>query len=138
MNQLIVAGARRGERRLRMPFARSGGESSTTTAVLRERLSGALDDLERAKRAGDPDEVDFHEFRVDRIRAEAQAARTAAEPEQPPAGRFDGGFRGRKPPPAPGGAPLTGNALFRQAITQSRVERAERDADEQTIVVNNI
>jgi hypothetical protein len=133
MNRLIVASARRGERPLLTPFP-GRGESST---VLRERLSGALDDLERAKRSGNEDAIDFCDFRVEQMVKDARAARTSAQPQSPPV-NFDGGVRGRKSPPAPGSTPLTANALFAQAVTQSRVERAARDAEEQTIIVNSI
>ncbi len=102
---------------------------------MRERLSGALNDLEAAARPGDPDAVDFHEFRVDRIRAEAQAARTAAEPA--PAS-FDGGVQ-RRPRPTPSFMQESANALFARALVQSKTERAAREADPgQTIVVNSI
>jgi hypothetical protein len=145
MNQLFKAAGGRGEHRTADLFARFTGSPTVDTSgrdrgPLRERLSGALNDLESAQRAGDETAIDFHEFRVDRAVNEARAARTSAEPEQgapQPAG-YDGGVRGRRSPPQPGLSQESASSLFLRAMQTSRQERAAREADAgQTITANN-
>ncbi|HMH47683.1 MAG TPA: hypothetical protein VK538_08200 [Solirubrobacteraceae bacterium] len=129
MNKLFVGAARRGERV--SPFARSSDAGTPTNAALRERLSGALTELERAKRTGaDEAMVEFHDFRVEKALNDARAARTG-EPEQgteQPRPSFDGGVQ-KRPRPMPGGGQETASSLFVRAMMTSRQERAERDAD---------
>lgn len=119
-------------------FASTEGEPSPVDPALRERLSGALNDLEGAQRRGDPAEIGFAEFCVDKLRDEARAARLG----EPPAGErprnddgtfaptsSDGGVRGRgtvKPPAGMRPEPTAG-ALMGQAIRRSREERRERE-----------
>lgn len=108
--------------------ARLAGEPASNP-YLRERLSSALNDLEAAERAGDADAIHFHEFRVERARSEAQAAREAAEPEQPPVS-FDGGFMGRRSvaPPAGMGEPPSSIELLRSSLEAHGAERAIANA----------
>jgi hypothetical protein len=142
MNQLIVAGARRGERV--GALARLAGSPPLETDTPRqERLNALLADREAAMQSSDADALAFTEHRIDRLFEEARAARMPAESEQggeqPQPARFDGGVRGRRPFPGPGLVQESASQLMLRAMTQSRVERAERDADPgQTIIANNV
>jgi hypothetical protein len=140
MNRMIVAGARRGVDRTAEFASRLGlSDSANVGTAVRERLSGALNDLERAERAGDADAIHLHEFRVQRARDEARAAREGTQPDQgveEPPPSFDGGVQ-RRPLAPPGGLHETAGNLFRRAMETSRAERAQRQADPgQTIIAN--
>lgn len=97
MNKLIAADLDRKAGK-RLTFGRANGES----AALHESLSGALKDLEQAKRSGDADAIHFYEFRVERLTEQAKAAREeeSGQVRDPETGQFvsagfDGGVRGR-------------------------------------------
>jgi hypothetical protein len=124
MNRLIVAGAGRGEHFRAVP---------SKGPALRERLSGALNDLEAAERGGDEAEIGFHSVRLKRIVGEARTAReTGADT---PFQGFDGGVQ-RRARPMPSRAPEDASALFARALSASRAERAERGEDETVIRAN--
>jgi hypothetical protein len=114
---------------------RLAGRAPATPASppLRERLSGALDELDTAKRAGDEDAIGFYEFRIEKLLDEARA-NANARARQPDHGGFDGGVRGTGTRPTPGTWPEPTSAqLMQQAMLRSREERAQREADEHTI-----
>ncbi len=127
MNGLISAGfAAKASRRIGKL-----GQRAQTNEVLREQLSGALNELERAQRAGDADAIHFAEFMVERAREASQAGREQPRDEQgrfvaEPPPSFDGGVRGRSGVRPAGVHQETANSLFRRALEQSSVERAER------------
>jgi hypothetical protein len=101
-----------------------------------ERLNGLLADREDALRAGDDVALALTDDRIDRLFDESRSAR---EQQQAAAASFDGGVRGRGgiAPPAGGATQASANDLLIRSLAQSRVERAERDADPgQTIVAN--
>jgi hypothetical protein len=95
----------------------------------RERLSGALNDLEAAQRTGNDAAIGFAEHRLDTAIRDARAAR-----EQPrdDAGRFagfDGGVRGRRSPPVPHLQAESSADLMLRAFSASRFERKQGDVD---------
>src|SRR5207244_735864 len=101
---------------------------------LRERLSTALTNLERAQRSGDPDEIGFCEHKVDQCVEAARAAREAAqEPPRNPdgtyAGTFDGGVRRSASKPTPGGAQESSSDLFRRMLGAHRNEQRDLQQD---------
>ena len=117
MNSMILAAARRGT-----PTGgavRLAGEPASNPYP-RERLSSALNDLERA-------------------RSEAQAAREAAEPEQPPVS-FDGGFMGRRSvaPPAGMVEPESATQLLRRSFETRASEIRERSPAARQVANFNI
>ena len=103
-------------------------------------MNRLLSDRDDAMRAGDPDALAFTEHRIDRLFEEVRAARTE-QPRDRQTGEFasfDGGVRGRRPPPTPNVHQETAAALFQRALVASRQERAEREADPgHTIITNN-
>jgi len=135
MNQMFVDAASRGERLTAGALARLSGDSTADTGhAVRERLAGALNSLEAAERAGDEDAIHFAEFKVERAREAAQAARLAAVPEHP---GFDGGVRQRRIFQPGAREPQSSAELLMASFAAHRVERLERDADPgQTIITN--
>jgi len=135
MNQMIVQGLRGHDERNRRRFGgaleRLTGTAPAPAGVdpsLRERLSGALNELDRAKRSGDEAAIHYAEFVVDRAREAARDAREAAMPEPP---GFDGGFHGRRGPPGPRLREETSTQLLARSLqvygAESRARR-EREA----------
>jgi hypothetical protein len=97
--------------------------ASAGNPALRERLSGALDDLDRAKRAGDDATIGFAEHRLDTVIHDARQAREQPREEDGRFAGFDGGVRGRKPPPVPHLHVESSAELMLRAFSASRSER---------------
>jgi len=124
MNRLILQGATKGERRLRATPQTNADELHKALAA----LQGATGDIARK----------LAEQRLDRLVADARAARTPAEQSSD----FDWGSGIRNRPnvhdathrlrPAE-----SANALMRRALAASQIERRERGA-EQNMIVRNI
>jgi hypothetical protein len=113
--------------------------ASTGNADLRERLSGALNDLEAARRTGDDAVVGFAEHRLDTAIHDARQAREQRE-QQPREedGRFagfDGGVRGKRSPPTPHLQAESSAALMLRAFSASRFER-KQDVEEHALTLN--
>ncbi len=127
MNRMIFAGARRG--RTTGTFARSGGQPTPSDPALRERLSGALNDLESAQRSGRDDAIDYAEHRLSQVIDEARAGRQereqARDPETGQFVSFDGGVQ-RSPGPGPGTHVETATDLMLRALQAAGSERRER------------
>jgi hypothetical protein len=125
MNELIAAQFRSKKPR------EIGGVQRLTAPVLGERLSGALNGLDAAERAGDEIAKGIYENAVGKLVDEARAARAQREAEQPDEYAGFNGGSGRKPPPGPGGGVRdeSSGSLLLRAITQRRVERSERGAE---------
>lgn len=104
--------------------------ASAGNPAMRERLSGALNDLDAAKRTKDDAAIGFAEHRLDTAMHDARAAR-----EQPRddagrfAGSFDGGVRGRRSPPIPHLQVESSTELMLRAFSASRSERSENAED---------
>jgi hypothetical protein len=149
MNAMIAEGATRGERLTTGALARLFGEPPVSESS-RERLDMLEAERREAMRIGDDAALGLIEHNLDRLFEEARAART----EQPrdAQGRFvgadqhadhsdgpidfDGGVRGRQPRPSPGIGVESSNDLMQRALSASRVERREREAD-QTVILRN-
>lgn len=130
MNQMILAGAGRGKHV--GPLARGAGSPTLSS---QERLSALEAAREEAKRSGDDTLLAIAEDRIAQLLDETRAGRTSAEPEQPPPS-FDGGVQ-RGVRPRPGGVrEESAGELMVRAMTQSRVERAGRNADGRKIIAN--
>jgi hypothetical protein len=97
--------------------------ASAGNPALRERLSGALNDLEAARRAGDDAKIGFAEHRLDAAMHDARAAREQPREEDGRFAGFDGGVRGRKPPPIPHLHVESSAELMLRAFSASRSER---------------
>jgi hypothetical protein len=127
MNRMIVAAARRG-----WPTGGVARLSGDTSAP----LAAAFSNLEAAERSGDADAVAFAEHVLDTRLEAARAGRQSVEPEPPPVS-FDGGFRGRRSPPASGGwADETPTQLMARALREHHSDRVARGADQRVIAVN--
>lgn len=100
-----------------------------------ERLNALEATREEATRSGDDTLLAIAEDQINQLLDEARAGRASAEPEQP-LPSFDGGVQrgvGRRP----GGVRIeSAGELMRRAMTQSRVERAGRNADGRKVVAN--
>lgn len=137
MNRMILAGARRGERSAGALAQLSGAPDAEQH---RARLQAAMEGLKAAKAEGDDAAIGYAEHVLDKRLAEARAEWSERPRDEQgrfvgaPAPSFDGGPRG----PRPRRRPLqpTSNQLMREAMIASRIERAERDADEHTIIGN--
>jgi hypothetical protein len=116
------------------------GEPTPTNGAVREKLSAALDDAEAARRGGDEDAVAYAGFVLDKAIEESRAARTgddqARDDQGQFVGSFDGGVQRRPFKPSAGLEMASSTALMQQAMTARRVERLERDRDEQTLIAN--
>ncbi len=134
MNRMILAGARRGKHV--DSLARGAGSPTVNTSLSsQERLSALEAAREEAKRSGDDTLLAIAEDQIEQLLDEARTGRTSAEPEQPPPS-FDGGVQ-RGVGPRPGGVrEESAGELMLRAMTQSRVERAGRNADGRKIVAN--
>jgi hypothetical protein len=111
---------------------KDGTERSTSSAgnpALRERLSGALNDLEAARRSGDDATIGFAEHRLDTVIHDARQAREQPREEDGRFAGFDGGVRGRKPPPAPHLQVESSTELMLRAFSASRSERSGNAED---------
>lgn len=141
MNRMIVESARRGERLTAGALQRLFGSPPEESP--KERLNRLLATSEAARQSGDEVALAVAESAIDELVDEARSAR--AEQPRDETGQFvgaeapgfDGGFRGRRPVAGPGGAMVeTASSLFARALMTSRQERAERGADEHTIIAN--
>ncbi len=112
--------------------------ASAGNPVLRERLSGALNDLEAARRAGDDATIGFAEHRLDTVIHDARQAREQPREEDGRFAGFDGGVRGRKSPPTPGLVSESSAQLLLRSFSSARQERAERNADDGSTLTLNI
>jgi hypothetical protein len=144
MNAAILAGVRRGERLTTSALARLFGEPPVSESR-RERLDALEAQRREAMRIGDDTALGLIEHNLDRLFEEARAARTAQPRDAQ--GRFtasaggdesfDGGVRGRQPRPSPGIGIESANDLMQRALSASRAERREREADE-TVILRNV
>lgn len=106
-----------------------GGPTLDTGDAMRERLAGALNDLEAAERRGDEDDVAYCEHRLDRVVEEAREARAAREQvgeSEQGAGEQGGGFDGgvqRRVFPGRRMTQPTSTQLFAQALSARHAER---------------
>jgi hypothetical protein len=103
--------------------------ASAGNPALRERLSGALNDLDAAKRTKDDAAIGFAEHRLDTAMHDARAAREQPREEDGRFAGFDGGMRGRKSPPAPHLHAESSAELMLRAFSASRSERSENAED---------
>jgi hypothetical protein len=99
-------------------------ESSGGNPAMRERLSGALNDLDAAKRTKDDAAIGFAEHRLDTAMHDARAAREQPRDEDGRFAGFDGGVRGRRSPPIPHLHAESSTELMLRAFSASRSERA--------------
>ncbi len=109
--------------------------ASAGNPALRERLSGALNDLEAARRAGDDATIGFAEHRLDTVIHDARQAREQPREEDGRFAGFDGGVRGRKPPPVPHMHVESSAELMLRAFSASRFERTQ-SADDGALSLN--
>jgi hypothetical protein len=145
MNRLIVEGARRGEQLTGGALARLFGEPPVSESR-RERLDTLEAQRQEAMRRGDDTALGLIEHNLERLFEEARAARTERPRDEQ--GRFtasaggdesvsfDGGYRGRQPPPSPGMVAPTSTQLMAAAFAASRQERLEREADVKLVAGN--
>lgn len=110
--------------------------ASAGNPALRERLSGALDDLDRAKRSGDDAMIGFAEHRLDTVIHDARAAREQPREEDGRFAGFDGGVRGRRSPPIPGLVSESSAELMLRAFSASRSERVQQGAEDGALTLN--
>jgi hypothetical protein len=137
MNRLFVETASRGDRTGALAkLGLAGSPSLDTGHARRERLAGALNELEAAQRSGDNTAVAICEHRLDRAVEESRAARKpdAGEGAGQPQPGWDGGVRQRRSPPQPGFQQESAASIFVRAMQTSKQERAERDADTGTTI----
>jgi hypothetical protein len=103
--------------------------ASAGNPAMRERLSGALNDLDAAKRTKDDAAIGFAEHRLDIAMHDARAAREQPRDDAGPFAGFDGGVRGRRSPPIPHLQVESSTELMLRAFSASRSERSENAED---------
>jgi hypothetical protein len=139
MNALIRAGAGRGERREGLMDRMSG--TGPLGDERDRRLNEAMAAYEDAARRGDEVARELADQAIESVLTEARGARLAAEEaERQQAGPTDGGagVRGKRPPPVRDWQREESSAqLIARAFSTRRQERAERNADERTIIANS-
>ena len=109
--------------------AKTSASASAGNPALRERLSGALNDLEAARRTGDDATIGFAEHRLDTAMHDARQAREQPREEDGRFAGFDGGVCGRRSPPIPHLHAESSDGSRARAFSASRSERSENAED---------
>jgi hypothetical protein len=110
-------------------------KASAGNPAMRERLSGALNDLDAAKRTKDDAAIGFAEHRLNTAMHDARQAREQPREEDGRFAGFDGGVRGRKSPPAPHLHAENSAELMLRAFSASRSERPG-NAEDGALILN--